>query len=146
MNCRPLQHDAYHQFLHFFFSIVSLTPCLSNPGLGQLGPADHAGASPLAKTSSNCKILRFWHHICQCEWLSGLFWGSTFSMRVHGYVRLWKYALIAKRYISFSWIPRDSSTDFDTVSIWARSDSRCYCDLPPSSRWCLSSISETFLL
>jgi hypothetical protein len=59
MNCRPLQDDAYHQFLHCFFSIVSRMPCLSNPGLGRLGNTDNAGASALAKTSKNCKNLRF---------------------------------------------------------------------------------------
>ena len=78
VSCLPLQDDAYHRFLNRFFSSVTLTPCLSSSGLGQLATADHEGASPLTNNEKNRKNLRFLHHICQCEGLSGLFGGRFF--------------------------------------------------------------------
>ena len=44
VSCLPLQDDAYDRFLNHFFSSVTLTPCLCNPGLGRIEPADHEGA------------------------------------------------------------------------------------------------------
>ena len=78
MNCRPLQHDAYHQFLHFFFSIVSLTPCLSIPELGRLGPTDHAGASPLAKTIVIAKSCVFYTIFVSIRGQAAFYHGRVF--------------------------------------------------------------------
>ena len=44
VGCLPLQDDAYDRFLNRFFSSVTLTPCLGNPGLGRIEGADHEGA------------------------------------------------------------------------------------------------------
>ena len=59
VSCLPLQDDAYHRFLNRFFPSVTLTPYLSNLGLGRIAPADHAGASPLANNEKKSQKLVF---------------------------------------------------------------------------------------
>ena len=44
VSCLPLQDDAYDRFLNRFFSSVTLTPFLCNPGLGRIEPTDQEGA------------------------------------------------------------------------------------------------------
>ena len=59
VSCLPLQDDTYHRFLNCFFSSVTLTPYVSNPGLGRIEPADHEGASPLANNEKKSQKLAF---------------------------------------------------------------------------------------
>ena len=73
-------------FIFLLYSEPNALPYQSR--MGRLGPTDHAGASPLAKSSSNCKILCFWHHICQYQGPSGLLSWSSFSMHVNVYEKM----------------------------------------------------------
>ena len=59
VSCLPLQDDAYHRFLNHFLSSLTLTPSLSNPGVGRIAPADHEGASPLANNEKKSQKLAF---------------------------------------------------------------------------------------
>ena len=53
-------------------------PALAIQGWGELNLQTMKVRRPLQTTRKNRKNLRFWHHICQCEGLSGLFWGRFF--------------------------------------------------------------------
>ena len=79
VSCLSLQDDAYHWFLNHFFSSVTLTPCLSNSGLGRIAPADHAGASPFANNEKKAQKLCFFDTILvSVRGCAYFFWGRFF--------------------------------------------------------------------
>ena len=127
VSCLPLQHDAYHRFLNRFFYSVTLTPCLSSPGLGRLAPADHEGASALANNEKKSQKLAFLTPYLSVWGAKRPFFGVVFFYAFAWICMLMKIGTDRKQVNFVQLNSRDSSTGFDTASIWAPSDSRCDC-------------------
>src|SRR5664279_3952565 len=124
LNQFPIEDEICLQFVHRFFSSVSLTSYCIHPGVARLGPEDHTDVPAHRISSCNCKNFLFSNLVSHFLGPKRPFLGSILSARVLGRVRVCKIFQIAKIRSPISSIPRELSNAYENDSIGARSHSR----------------------